>query len=181
MAVRQVQDGDMGAFSRLVARYQDRVVNVCWRICGNADDAQDLAQETFLSAHTHRAACPAGNEKPWLARIATNKAKDFLKSAYNRRVQAADDTTLPETANVLYIRQALPEDLTISDDETARIAGDIRALKEPYHQVAVLYFLEEQTVEEIAHRLERPPKTVHTQLWRARRMLQQKLKGGGPE
>ncbi|NLW78136.1 MAG: sigma-70 family RNA polymerase sigma factor [Ruminococcaceae bacterium] len=168
-------------FGQLVDQYEKLVYTICYQFTRNHHTAQDLAQETFLSAHTHRAACPAGNEKPWLARIATNKAKDFLKSAYNRRVQAADDTTLPETANVLYIRQALPEDLTISDDETARIAGDIRALKEPYHQVAVLYFLEEQTVEEIAHRLERPPKTVHTQLWRARRMLQQKLKGGGPE
>jgi len=168
-------------FGQLVDQYEKLVYTICYQFTRNHHTAQDLAQETFLSAHTHRAACPAGNEKPWLARIATNKAKDFLKSAYNRRVQAADDTTLPETANVLYIRQALPEDLTISDDETARIAGDIRALKEPYHQVAVLYFLEEQTVEEIAHRLERPPKTVHTQLWRARRMLQQKLKGCGPE
>ena len=75
MLVRQVQDGDMGAFSRLVAKYQDRVVNLCWRVCGNPEDAQDLAQETFLHAlekiglYRFEAAFYT-----WLFRIAVNQA-----------------------------------------------------------------------------------------------------------
>ena len=48
--VEQAQAGDMGAFSRLVSRYQDRVLNACWRISGNREDAQDLAQDAFLQA-----------------------------------------------------------------------------------------------------------------------------------
>ncbi len=39
-----------GRVQPLVAKYQDRFVNLCWRVCGNPDDAQDLAQEAFLHA-----------------------------------------------------------------------------------------------------------------------------------
>ncbi|MGD9559434.1 MAG: RNA polymerase sigma factor [Oscillospiraceae bacterium] len=167
-------------FNEMVGQYERLVYTICYQFTKNHHTAQDLAQETFLSAYSHLASCPAGNEKPWLARIATNKAKDFLKSAYNRRVLAADDTTLPESGDVLFSKQELPEDLTLEREGVLAIEADIRALKEPYHQVAVLYFLQEFSVDEISKRLERPPKTVHTQIWRAKRQLQEKLKGGGP-
>jgi len=48
--VRWALQGDTTAQGRLVAKYQDRVVNLCWRMCGHLDDAQDLAQEAFVHA-----------------------------------------------------------------------------------------------------------------------------------
>ena len=56
--------------------------------------------------------------------------------------------------------------------------AEIRALNEPYHMVSVLYFLEENSIDEIARRLERPPKTVHTQLYRAKQLLKNALERG---
>ena len=54
-------------------------------------EAQNLAQETFVSAFTHIDSVSEQNLRAWLARIATNKAKDFLKSAYNKRVTLSED------------------------------------------------------------------------------------------
>ena len=71
-----------------------------------------------------------------------------------------------------------PEDVTIDRDSALRIEHEIRALKEPYHMVSVLYFLEENSIDEIARRLERPPKTVHTQLYRAKQLLKNALERG---
>lgn len=71
----------------------------------------------------------------------------------------------------------MPEDLTISKDETQTIRNDILALKEPYLMVSTLFFLHEKTVEEIAVLLERPPKTVHTQLYRAKQVLRTQIEG----
>ena len=51
----------------------------------------------------------------------------------------------------------------------------VKDLREPYYQVSVMYFLQERSVEEIARALRRPPKTVHTQLYRAKRLLQQQI------
>ena len=63
------------------------------------------------------------------------------------------------------------DSITIASDEAQAIADEIRALKEPYHKVSVMFFLEEKSVEEISNALGRPPKTVHTQLYRAKQML----------
>ena len=167
-------------FGEVVGQYERLVYTICYQFTHNHHTAQDLAQEAFLSAYRHIDSCPEDNMKPWLARIATNKAKDYLKSAYNRRVSTPDED-LPEDKGALFLSGEQPEDITISRDTALRIEEEIRALKEPYHQVAVLFFLEEQTVEEIAVRLGRPPKTVHTQLYRARRMLQEKWKGGAED
>ena len=57
-------------------------------------DAQDLAQETFLAAWRAIDRCPPGYEKQWLARIASNKAKDYLRSAWVRRVNTPGDDIL---------------------------------------------------------------------------------------
>lgn len=70
-----------------------------------------------------------------------------------------------------------PEELAITRDEAARAKDAILALKEPYHQAAVLFFLEGKDIGEIAAVLGRPSKTVHTQIYRARVMLRDALKG----
>lgn len=165
-------------FAGVVEQYERLVYTICYQFTKDHHLAQDLAQDTFLSAYTHLATAPVDNLKPWLARIATNKAKDHLKSAYNRRVCATEDSALPQHRPTLFSRAEQPEDITIARDEARHIAGEIQALKEPYHQVAVLFFLEDRSVEEIAKQLDRPTKTVHTQLYRAKNLLQTKLKPG---
>ena len=162
-------------FGELVGRYERLVYSICYQFTHDHHTAQDLAQETFLSAYSHIDSCPPDNTKPWLARIAANKAKDYLKSAYKRRVFSSEETALAESRDVLFIREEQPEDIAVSRDAVEKIADDIRALKEPYHRVAVMYFLEEKTVEQISELLKRPPKTVHTQIWRARQALQKVL------
>ena len=171
-------------FSGIVRQYERLIYTVCYQFTRDHHIAEDLAQETFLSAYAHLDACPPDSMKPWLCRIAANKAKDHLKSAYNRRVQAMSEDLMPEGGAVMFRKGELPEDITIAKDEAGRIEADIRALKELYHNVAVLHFLNGVPVEEIARRLGRPPKTVHTQLYRAKQMLRTRLKqteGGGSD
>ena len=71
---------DPCAFNAMMEQYEKLVYTVCLRLVHDEHLAQDLAQETFLSAWVHRGACPAGAQKAWLCRIAANKAKDHLKS-----------------------------------------------------------------------------------------------------
>lgn len=163
-------------FGVLVQQYEKLVYTICYQFVHDAHLAQDLAQETFLSAYLHSTDCAEGQYKPWLARIATNKAKDYLKSAYHRRVNAPGD----EAMDVMPVSAALhtpqPEDITIASDEAQAIRSEILALTEPYLEVAKRYFLCEQTVEEISQALMRPPKTVHTQLYRAKSQLKEALR-----
>lgn len=162
-------------FSKIVEQYQRLVYTVCYQLVQNHQLAEDLTQDTFVSAYTHMDDCPLEHYKPWLARIATNKARDHLKSAWNRRVYTPGDDAMPEQSAYTKKPPSGPEDLTVSEDEAEAIRSIIRNLKEPYLQVSILYFIEEQAVDEIAARLERPPKTVHTQLFRAKKMLQKQI------
>ena len=107
--------------------------------------------------------------KPWLTRIAANKAKDFLKSAYQRRVQPDDEKLLRFEA------KGTPDKTFLEKEGTEEIVTLIHSLKEPYLKVSELYFLQERTTEEISKLLGRPKKTVQTQLLRAKHQLQKMI------
>lgn len=139
-------------FTELVLQYERLVYTVCFQLVREPAAAEDLTQETFLSAYIHRESMPEGFERQWLSRIAANKAKDHLQSAWNRR------TVLPGEAEILRA---------------------IQELKEPYRQVCRLCLIEERSPEEAALALGRPVKTVYTQLSRGRKLLREALERSG--
>ncbi len=160
-------------FSALVVRYQRLVYTICYQMTRDAQTAEDLAQETFLSAYLHRDSARDTDLKPWFARIATNKAKDFLKSAYHRHTGTQDDVywEMQPAADK-------PPGLELEEAEgEGEIKAAIEALKEPYLLVCRLYFLQQRTTAEISQLLGRPQKTVETQLYRAKQQLTKKLGG----
>ena len=163
-------------FATLVEQYQRLVYTACYQLVQDHQLAEDLTQDTFVSAFTHMDSCPPEHYKPWLARIAANKARDHLKSAWARRVSAPGDEGFPQSPPPGTAAPPGPEDLAVTEDEAAAIRAMVRSLREPYLQVSVMYFLEERSVEEISRALRRPPKTVHTQLFRAKKMLQQQIR-----
>ncbi len=152
--------------------YEKLVFTVCYRLVGNYHDAQNLTQDTFIAAFNHIDEMDGSNIKGWLVRIASNKSKDLLKSAYYRRVSITEDMT-----ELDILREEMsPERILIEGETGEIIRQSIDNLPEPYHDVAVLFFLEEASVEAIATRLSRPKKTVQSQLYRAKLKLRDKLK-----
>ena len=70
----------------MVDTYQNLVFSVCYKVTRDYFAAEDLAQETFLSAYKNLDGFEGGNEKAWLCRIATNKSIDYLRGAGRRAV-----------------------------------------------------------------------------------------------
>lgn len=156
-------------FSELVGQYERLVYTICFQLVRDAAAAEDLTQETFLSAYLHRNSMPPGYERQWLGRIAANKAKDHLQSAWNRRAMLPGDEAMPPGL-------APPaEEIVLRRSALANIRKAISELREPYGPVCRLCLLEEKTPEEAALLLGRPVKTVHTQLSRGKRLLRQQL------
>lgn len=85
-------------FSQLVIQYERLVYTICFQLVRSAPAAEDLTQETFLAAYLHRDTMPEGYERQWLGRIAANKAKDYLQSAWNRHTVLPGDEALPPGA-----------------------------------------------------------------------------------
>ena len=159
-------------FTELVLQYERLVYTVCFQLVREPAAAEDLTQETFLSAYIHRESMPEGYERQWLSRIAANKAKDHLQSAWNRR------TVLPGEEELARGLAPPAEEAVLRRSGEADILRAIRELKEPYRQVCRLCLLEEQSPEEAALALGRPVKTVYTQLSRGKRILREALERG---
>ena len=157
-------------FRSKIEKYEKLIFTVCFQFVKDYQEAQNLTQETFISAYTHIDSCNIETIKPWLSRIATNKAKDYLKSAYNRRVVLGNDGS--EEVSAVSILP-LPETLVLAKEGVENIKEYILNMKEPYYKVSVMYFLEEKSIDEISTILKRPKKTVQTQIFRAKNILKE--------
>ncbi len=157
-------------FRSIIEKYEKLIFTICFQFVKDYQEAQNLTQETFISAYTHIDSCNIETIKPWLSRIATNKAKDYLKSAYNRRVVLGNDDS--EEVSAVSILP-LPETLVLAKEGVENIKEYILNMKEPYYKVSVMYFLEEKSIDEISTILKRPKKTVQTQIFRAKNILKE--------
>ena len=157
----------------MVQKYQALVYTVCHQLVPDVQEAQDLTQETFLAAWRAIDRCPPGFEKQWLARIAANKAKDYLRSAWVRKMNTPGDEVLalegapPGMQPEQQVLEALGEE---------ELTGMILNLREPYCTPCRLVLLEQHTMAEAACLCGRPEKTVNAQIYRAKKMLVQQIR-----
>ena len=159
-------------FSAMVQDHQALVYTVCHQLVPDVQEAQDLTQETFLAAWRAIDRCPPGHEKQWLARIAANKAKDHLRSAWVRRVNTPGDDVLALEGAPPGCQPEQQVLEMLGEEELTRM---ILALREPYKTPCRLVLLEQHTMAEAAQLCRRPPKTVEAQLYRAKKMLAQQI------
>ena len=109
-------------------------------------------------------------EKAWLSKIAVRKCLDFLKST-GRRTLPTEDTCFSRLPD----KGPSPEDACLARDANEHIRQLCSQLRSPYKEVAAAHFCDELTVTEIARREGKNPKTIQTQLFRAKAMLKQLL------
>jgi RNA polymerase sigma-70 factor (ECF subfamily) len=172
MLVIQAQDGDRNAYGELVRRHQRGVVQVILRLCGDAELAQDAAQDAFLQAWIHLPDFHAGDSasslRSWLYRIAVNRALDSLRRA-TRLVEAdLDSLALPDPADN-------PESALLHKERQAAVQDAILSLSEASRSVLVLREYGGLSYQEIAAALDIPLGTVMSRLSYARSQLRQSL------
>lgn len=148
----------------LVKENEDRLYRAALAILGDAQEAEDAVQDTFLRALRawpgFRGDCAV---ETWLVRIAINVCKRQLRSPW--RLLRAPQESLDS------LRMEGPEP---PDDTLVRA---IQALPPKYREVIILYYYQEWKAWEIAQRLHVPVSTVTVRLSRARGLLKERLKG----
>lgn len=155
-------------FSQIVHAYQKLVFSICVKLTGDYFAAQDLTQETFLSCYQSKTSFDGANPKAWVCRIAANKCIDYNRQAARRQIPTQDDLLEQNETH-----DASPEQACIDQDTKRILHARCVTLKEPYGEVAVMYFCDEKRAEEIATVKKRSVKTVQTQIYRARDMLRE--------
>lgn len=160
-------------FTKIVKQYEKLIFTVCHRFVNDYHEAENLTQDTFLTAYKVIDDFVGDNYKPWLVKIATNKCKDFLKSAYHRKIDISPDEEFLQVADETQIHIEVEE-----EDYISMVKNACQNLKEPYSKVAIMYFIEEKSFKDISDELDVPIKTVQTQTYRARDKLKKILKEG---
>lgn len=150
----------------LIEHYSNLVFSICFRITGEYFDAEDLTQDTFLSAYKNISSFDGINEKAWICKIATNKCLDYVKSAKRRMIPTEDDFFILTKSP----RQT-PEEEILELEVKHKLYAICSNLKPPYNDVAIDYFCNNMEIKEIAQKTGKNIKTLQTQIYRAKDML----------
>ena len=159
--------GDLSAFNALVERYQSRVYNVAARILGDRTAAEDVAQETFISAHRAIGRFRGGSLRAWLMRIATNHSYDAIRSARRRPEQSLDEAG-PSLSLPAAPRGSSPEEAALQGELRAEIQRAILALSSDQRATLVLIDVQGLSYQEAAEATRASLGTVKSRLSRAR-------------
>ena len=156
---------------QLMNSYKNLVFSVCLKLTGDYFAAEDIAQETFISAYEHLDEFDGTSEKAWLCRIASNKCIDYLKAAERRAVPASDEETL-----LMESTRDGPPEVFATRDVLQEVEGKCMELPEGYAEIARMYFMGSMSAREISDKMGIPVKTVQTKIYRAREMLKKTVR-----
>lgn len=162
-------------FEYLLDHYQRLVYSICYKTTGNQFDAEDLTQDVFVAAYKKLSEFDRQYEKAWLCKIASRKCLDYLKQAA-RRTSPTEDTFFEEIPDR---NDSSPEQTYLETESKNRVLSICSQLKSPYREVAIAYFYNELTAQEIAQTCDKNLKTVQTQIYRARAMIKKTMERGG--
>jgi RNA polymerase sigma-70 factor (ECF subfamily) len=174
--VNRARHGDLKAYDELVRRYQERIYATVYHMTANHEDANDLAQESFVKAYQALKSFKGGSSfYTWLYRIAVNKTINFLKQRKNRQHMSLND--------IDFNAEHDPDLVALISDNTPRRAAGLSELQEKLnaallklsdsHRLAVvLHDVQGLSHEEIAKVMHCNIGTVRSRLFYARQQLQ---------
>ena len=171
----RAQAGDGQAFAELVSRYQRTVLNLAYRMLGDAQEAEDVAQEVFIRVYQSLDRFdPSRRFFSWLYRIAVNRCLS-VRGRERLDTFAGDERELADSA-------LSPEQQASRAETRAAVQRAIARLPEHERTLVALRYGADLSYEAIAATMQLPIGTVKTRLFRARQRLAQMLQeeGGDP-
>jgi RNA polymerase sigma-70 factor, ECF subfamily len=171
--ISQCLAGDAYAIEMLVRQYETGVFRLALSIVGNQAEANEITQETFISALRSLSSYHEKKSfKAWLYRIALNHSRSVLRK---RRSLARLGTVLTSIFRVETQKQVLPEDAVIQNEAEAILWKSLNQLDERFRTVVVLRYFHELSVSEISEILSVNEGTIHSRLHSAREKLRDTL------
>ncbi len=174
--VQGARRGDLKAYDELVRRYQERIYATIYHMTANHEDANDLAQESFIKAFQALKSFKGGSSfYTWLYRIAVNKTINFLKQRKNRihlSLNDLDFNTEHDPDLVALISEQTPRRAINLSELQEKLNEALLKLSEPHRLAVVLHDVQGMSHDEIAKVMDCNIGTVRSRLFYARQQLQ---------
>ncbi len=172
--------GHDAALNDLMTRHATRVFHLLCRMLNNEDDANDLAQETFVRVFLSRASFDANKKfSTWLFTIAANLARNQIRWRTrhpNVSLNAESSQTDHTLGDTLVSDGPTPREQTLATERAAAVCTAVNDLPEDMREAVVLCEWEERSVVDAAAIIGATPKAVESRLYRARQILRGELK-----
>ncbi len=172
--VKKILAGNTKEFKTLIEQYQRLVSHIVFRMISKEADREDICQDVFIQVFQS-----LGNFKfesklsTWIARIAYNRCINYLEK---KKTPLFDDLSLAEESTETQSGDSFaPDTYTEHQDRSSRLQLEIDQLPVQFRTILTLYHLDEMKYHEISEILELPEGTVKSYLFRARKLLKQKL------
>ena len=173
--MEKLQTGQDAALNRLMERHATPVFHFLCRMTGNEDDANDLAQETFVRIFKSRESFRAEqNFSTWLYAIAANLARNHFRWRTRHpdiSLEAENPATEQSIGSTLPANTPTPKEAAMTGERAAAVRDAVKNLPEEMREAIVLCEWEERGVAEAAAILETTPKAMESRLYRARQIL----------
>jgi len=173
--VKAVIKGDNSAMRDLISKYQDLVLNTCYKVLHSREDAQDIAQEVFIE--TYRSAAGLRNEENisfWLYRISLNKSINHLKRSQNilfrsiHQLESIFRQDIPGAAASIPHSDDHPGEILEAAERQQMLSAAVASLPPRQQKTFILYYYEEMPYKEISTVLGLSVSSVESLLFRAR-------------
>lgn len=173
--------GDERALDALMDRHSTSIYRFLYRMVGHEEDANDLAQETFVRVFQHcRSYKPEARFSTWLYTIAGNLARNHYRwrsrhsdLPLDAPTDSSERTWLDRVASSL----PSPSEAVGGSERFEAVRVAIEQLPSDMREMIILTEWEECTVGEVARILQTTPKAVESKLYRARKLLREALQG----
>lgn len=179
--MKRLAAGHDAALNDLMERHAAAVFRFLFRMLNNEDDANDLAQETFVRVFQARESFDAEKKfSTWLFTIAANLARNQIRWRTrhpNVSLDAESDSTDQPLREKLSSPAPTPKEQVLSSERAAAVRTAVNDLPEDMREAIVLCEWEEHSMAEAAVIAETTPKAIESRLYRARQILREQLKG----
>ncbi|MEM6472408.1 MAG: sigma-70 family RNA polymerase sigma factor [Planctomycetota bacterium] len=176
--VLQCQGGSASALTKLVQRWQPRLLGFAIRLLSDRDAAEDAVQSSWVEiVRRIRSVKDPGLIRAWMFRIVANKCADIIRKRTKRRRKESEDAA-DQVADPSTEKRRMEEEKV---DQMREVRQGLRLLDPTHREILRLHYSEGQSVDAIAKRLSIPVGTVKSRLFHARKKLKQTLSGENHE
>jgi len=177
--IERARRDDREAFAELVEMYKDKIYQLAFRMTGNRQEAEDIAQETFLRVYANLHSYDINLKfSTWIYRIATNLCIDRgrkKKADFSLDEEVAGSEGL-DWHSRLPSKEKSPAEKVVIRELQETVQSALSQLAPKYRSIMILRYIEDLSLQEISEALQLPITTIKTRIHRGREALRGKLR-----